>query len=311
MLSVLAVNPLLCYAKAVDSSNSFSLKAEDFSEGTKASIVANLSVSNKTTLDTDANAPAYIIGEDHVGGEWRNIGEANKCLDWTPLPDTVNFGSAFTQEQSCDLTRERTITVYNIWSDGKRTVKYTYLDQQSDAVVTERQATGTKHYITGQSVTYSSWSNSGTPYSCSAWTPSESSVDAGNKFTQTSSCKQKQTQLKKTFNDWTDGRTDLVKTETLEKVIDTNKSRSATGTKQPAVVEECKAFKQGGSYVGVLYGIQINQSGSWLYWNGRISTERNYYNDWTRVGNYEYKKGSQYGGGGSQTSWGVCRRNIP
>lgn len=311
LLGVLATNPILCYAKAVDSSNSFSLNASEIGGGTKASVVANVSVSNSTSLDTDTQAPPYIIGEEHVGGTWHNIGLASNCLDWTPLTNTVNFGVVFTQEQECDVTRERTITVYDVWSNGKRTVKHTYTDQQSDGVVNERQATGTKHYITGQSVTYSSWSNSGSPYSCSTWTPNESTVDAGKKFTQTSSCEQKQTQLKKTFNNWTDARTDLVKTETLEQVINTSKSRSATGTKKPAIVEECRDFKQGGSYVGIINGIQINQSGSWLYWDGQISTQRHYYNDWTRVGSYEYKKGSSYGGGGSQSSWGVCRRNTP
>lgn len=219
------------YAKPIDSSDYFSLKTDEIAEGTKASINANISVSNTTSLDTDTNAPAYIIGEDHVGGQWKIISAPYNCQEWTPHTDTVDFGKPFSQEQECDVTRERIINVYDIWSNGNRTLKYQYKDQQSDGVITERQATGTRPYITGQYATHSSWSNSGTPYSCGDWNPHESTVEAGKRFTQTSSCKQKQTQLKKTFNEWTDGRTDLVKTETLEKEINTNKTRSATGTK--------------------------------------------------------------------------------
>lgn len=224
------------YAKSVDSSDFFSLKAEELNAGTKSSVVANVSVSNTTSLDTDVNAPAYIIGEDHVGGTWKDVTAPYNCQDWTPHTNTVNFGVIFKQEQECDVTRERVIKVYDIWSDGKRTLKYEYKDEQSDGVISERQATGTKPYITGQYTTYTSWSNSGAPYSCGSWSPHENTVEKGKKFTQTSSCKQKQTKLKKTFNEWTDGRTDLVKTETLENVINTSKSRSATGTKSVGLI---------------------------------------------------------------------------
>lgn len=220
-----------CYAESVDSSDFFSLNADELNGGTKSSVIANISISNTTSLDTDTNAPPYIIGEDHVGGDWRNITAPYNCQEWMPHSDTVGFGAPFKQVQECDVTRERDIQVYNIWSNGNRTLKYQYKDEQSDGVITERQAIGTKHYITGQSVTYSPWSNSGSPYSCSSWSPSVNTIDLGKKFTQTRSCQQKQIQYKKTLNDWTDGRFDLAKSETLTNTINNNQSRSATGTK--------------------------------------------------------------------------------
>jgi hypothetical protein len=71
-------------------------------------------------------------------------------------------------------------------------------------------------------VSWSGWVDSGSVYSCGSYSPSESTVNGGQTFTQTRSCKQNQTRTR-TYSSG--------ETATESRTIDENNTRSATGTK--------------------------------------------------------------------------------
>ena len=164
---------------------------------------------------------------------WSDSGSQYNCSSWSPLTSTINLGSAFTQTQSCKQNQTRSRTIYNVWANGTETVKNTESGNQTITETNSRGATGTKNYKTGDLNygSWSGWSDSGSHHSCGSWSPATSTVNLGQSFTQTRSCKQNQTRTRSVYEVWADSSQTYKNTETQNQTINENESKSATGTK--------------------------------------------------------------------------------
>ncbi|MCY9861401.1 hypothetical protein OTK49_02570 [Vibrio coralliirubri] len=232
LTGLLCLLPMISIADTVNTSAYFELgDAQQYESGTKSSVKGQ-SYTKKANMITSGEPPAYINRESWEYGDWALIGTPINCLEWTPAPSTVKDGQKFTQQKECDQTRERIVRIYNHWTNGDKTLKTHFTEQQADGVFVDRDAIGTKPYITRQTTSYTNWTNSGSPYSCSSWNPSTTTVEKGKKFTQSRSCKQKQNRDANTYDIWSDGRKTLKSTKPETKAITTNQSKSATGTKE-------------------------------------------------------------------------------
>ena len=102
------------------------------------------------------------------------------------------------------------------------------------------------------------WTNSGSTYSCSSWSPSTSTVPQGQAFTQSRTCKQNQVRTTQDYYIWSDGsKTPVPGTEiTDHRTINVTSTRTAYGTKQ--ISGNWKKVYQ--DYGSMKYGC----TGSWL-----------------------------------------------
>ena len=147
---------------------------------------------------------------------WANS-SVSSLSSWSPAASTQT--SNFTQTRSYTQNQARTWT----YKFGSTTIN-TRSDSRS---------------LTGQSesrnvtVSYSSWANSGSPYSCGSWGPSPSTVNLGQTFTQTRSCTQNQTRTRSysVGGSYSESRTTTV-----------TQSQSATGTKDYIVDSDYKEY---------------------------------------------------------------------
>lgn len=124
----------------------------------------------------------YVTGTSAGSwSSWSNDGGVYSCTGWSPAPSSQT--SNYTQSRTCKQNQKRTRTIYNVWSSGKKTAKST--------------ETGTQAVNVGQSrtvaVSWTGWANSGSVHTCGGWSPAESTVNLGQSFTQSRSCKQNQT----------------------------------------------------------------------------------------------------------------------
>lgn len=235
---------------------------------------------------------------------WTNSGSTYNCSTWSPSTDTVNYGDTFTQTRNCDQNEARD-RVYKVGADTIATKPESRTVRNEES----RQATGTyqnwepmtssasswsddgsgynhsawspeaanqtsdfqqsqsydqnqsrtvqnKEYdtVTGQTrnsgepytetrtvsqsntrtvdVAVSSWSDSGSAYGCSSWSPSTSTVNQGQSFTQTRNCTQG---ITRTWTYTADASTIHSRQESSTKSV--QQSRTATGTKP---VSECR-----------------------------------------------------------------------
>lgn len=161
----------------------------------------------------------------------------------------------------------------------------------------------------GTVVEYTSWKNTGSVYSCSVWSPDASTVDSGKAFTQTRNCKQNQERSKNIYKVYSNGTRKLTSSSKETRITTVSESRNQVGTK---VNEECRSYKMGASHTGIIDGIVMNASGSWLHWGHQqiLHTRTAYYfnSNWKKVGGYYYKTYGSPKGGGGQVSYGVCRK---
>ena len=275
---------------------------------------------------------------------WVNNGADQNCGTWSPATSTVNYGQSFTQTRNCDEPEKRS----RIYKVGASTI-YTAQETRLNEVTRSQNATGTKRNwepmtasstawsnsgsgygysswspaassqtsdfaqtrsysqdqtrtvqqreydtVTGDTrnvgspttetrtvtnsesrtvdVSVSSYSNSGSPHSCSAWTPDPSTVNTGQAFTQTRSCSQNQVRT------WTyKAGTTTINTRNESRTISVDQSQSATGTK---VVEECR-YESG-------YKVIDDESyyKDEYYWGGTALSS-------TNTGGYQYYKGGK------------------
>lgn len=235
---------------------------------------------------------------------WANSGSQYNCSAWTPDPSTVNHGEAFTQERTCDQgqTRDRVYTVdsspietktesktiqvsqnrqstgtyqnwepmtssasswsddgsgynYSEWSPAaanqtanfQQTQSYdqdqsrTVQNREYDTVTGETRDSGEPYTETRTvsqsntrtvSVSASSWSDTGSRYGCSAWSPHESTVNQGQSFTQRRDCTQPTT---RTWTYQADGSVIHSRDQNSSRTV--QESRTRTGTK---AVSECR-----------------------------------------------------------------------
>lgn len=98
---------------------------------------------------------------------------------------------------------------------------------------------GTCKYVTSlREAAWGGWGNTGSPHSCSGWTPSPSTIDYGTPFTQTRSCSQDQTRSRTVYNVWNDGSETFNRTDTDAQTISVGQSNPSTGTRDFITGEE-------------------------------------------------------------------------
>ena len=246
----------------------------------------------------------YITGTSY--GNWSNWSYESgyyDCTVWTPETSSVNYGASFTQNQDCNRDQERTRTVYNDWADGTKTTKSIEIEEKTVTEKRTQSATGTKNYILSTSTTNGTWSNSGSLYSCSSWTPFASTVNDGVVFEQTRDCKQEQTRTETTYNDWADGSKTVESTKEVTKVIDVEESRNETGTKP---FEECRFSFSGGTPNSVITSTMSGTTQWFTFYWDKINKGTNPYPN-TSDSLYNYYKGDLKNTAGSYKEYEVCR----
>ena len=140
---------------------------------------------NVTESRSATGTKNIVVGFESTTGAW-SYTASGSCGGWSPEASTVNYGTSFTQTQSCSRPRERTITTYNVWTNGTKTVKSTSTETGAYTYSNSRTATGTKDYVTNYDFrsyyySYGSWS-------CGSYSPDPSDFYYTVTFTQYRSC---------------------------------------------------------------------------------------------------------------------------
>ncbi len=175
----------------------------------------------------------YIVSQTTPAwSSWSNDGTPYNCATWSPSVDTVNLNQSFTQSRQCSQNQDRSRTIENVWKSGKKTFNREETDDQTITVTQNKSATGTKNFIvTEKALTWAVWGNVASPYNCSAWTPTPGTVNLGDSYKQTRSCKQDQTRSRTVNNVWEDGSETKKRTDEDEQTITVTQSQTVTGTK--------------------------------------------------------------------------------
>lgn len=175
----------------------------------------------------------FIAGQ-RVGSwsTWSNDGAPHSCTTWTPSPDTVNLDANYTQSRNCSQDQTGSRNIYDVWESGQETLNTTEERTQTITVNQTQGATGTKDYITSSSNgTWSEWVNDGAVTSCSNWSPSPSTVNLGDSYTQSRSCSQAQKSQRDIYDVWKSGKQTLNRVEPRSQTITVNQTQGATGSK--------------------------------------------------------------------------------
>jgi len=174
------------------------------------SFVENKTITEQETQDAVGLLNFIDTTRNGSWSTWSNSGSAHSFGAYAPVANAQT--TTFQQSRGYDQPQERTRTVYNVWADGSETVKTTETENRDLASTQNRNVT----------VSWSSWTNSGSQFDLGTWTPATNTVDSGTAFTQKQSYKQTQVR-NRTYSEST------VKQES--KVVTGENSRSAVGTK--------------------------------------------------------------------------------
>lgn len=122
-------------------------------------------------------------------GDWNNQGAVSACSNWAPATTTVGLGKAFTQTAT-DCKQDQVRTRHEEYTDHLTSQKVVALDGTEKQTITAsdtRDSVGTLEDWMAASSTYTDWTTTKGPYSCSNWTPAGSSYTSSANFTQSSS----------------------------------------------------------------------------------------------------------------------------
>lgn len=169
--------------------------------------------------------------------EWVNTGAIYGCTNWSPSPETVTVGQAFTQTGDCkqDQTRSRQDREREATTGEVRSVGAATSESRTTPADSTRQAVGTKETWAATTPTYTSWVDSGSVTGCTNWSPATSTVTAGQAFTQTASdCDQAQvrTRQERQVETTTGAIRNLGAPVTESRTVTASSTRQAVGTKQ-------------------------------------------------------------------------------
>ena len=202
------------------------------------SIQANAEYLIKYTVEPQPNSIIMVNWQSTSPyyTSWQSIGEVYGCSNWTPDESTITIGQSFTQERTCSINQERFRQDRELSSKGSyKDVGTPQLETRVEDVLQSRSSSGILESWVAIGALYGDWSNSGTLYDCTNWTPNPSTIDNGVSFTQNATdCKQNQT---RTRQDREQETTTLsirnVGSEIIENQTLTNQSnsRSSVGTK--------------------------------------------------------------------------------
>ena len=132
--------------------------------------------------------------------EWANLNEPYACTDWSPLANTIDEGTAFTQTRDCQQDQERTWT----YALEDTTELSTRVEPQTITVTETQDSIGTKENWTTIASTYTDWTNVGGRNYTNAWNPVIAAQTSD--FTQTRDYTQEQERTRddREQNDFTD-----------------------------------------------------------------------------------------------------------
>lgn len=175
--------------------------------------------------------------------EWVNSGSVYNCTTWTPDVYTIDYGESFTQNRECSQDQIRTKDIYIVYDNDFEVYEKTVTETQTISERETQTATGLKNFIVSTSTEHSAWSNSGSLYDCSSWTPDASTIDQGNQFTQERICSQDQIQNINIYDVWADDSKTLNRVETGNNTISITESQSSVGVKVIGGVWNRSGFK--------------------------------------------------------------------
>ncbi len=110
---------------------------------------------------------------------------AEQCGAWSPATSTVDYGQTFTQTQQCSQDYQRTWN-YNI----EGSIVHSRIESKTETSSNSRSATGSHCNWINEPDEYSSWFNTGSPYSYSGWSPAAGSQSSN--FSQSRTYRQDQ-----------------------------------------------------------------------------------------------------------------------
>jgi hypothetical protein len=176
----------------------------------------------------------YVSGTTYSSwSAWSNDGGAFGHSAWDKSCESVNLGTTFTRTRTYQQAQTRARTKYQTWASGKApTAIGTETGTQTITKTQTDSEAGCKDFISSSSTgSWSAWANSGTAHSYTAYSPSPSTVNLGQSFTQSRAYKQPQTRTRTVYNVWKSGKQTVKDTNTETRDLASTQSRPATGTK--------------------------------------------------------------------------------
>jgi hypothetical protein len=191
------------------------------------------------TVTLSENRPAtgdkdYITGTSYGDwSSWSDISGAYGFSGWSKSCSSYSFGSSFTNSRTYKVDQSRTRTKYHTWASGKAPTAYgTDTGTQTDTRTQTDSQTGCADYIVGSTYgSWTGWSNDGGGHSYSDYSPSTSTVNWGQSFTQTSSYVQPLVRTRSVYDVWASGGMTFAGTDEGYSSTTVTDTRPAVGTK--------------------------------------------------------------------------------
>lgn len=229
---------------------------------------------------------------------WNLLG-ATPTGSWSPAINNQKTNFTQTIDRVLSYNKKLEEQERNIVTGEIKTVKESYITKTENDTISRNI-----------NVALGSWANVGGLYGCTTWSPATSTKPQGTKFTQSRTCKQDQQQnvsytVASTGENpggaWTDTRT-----------IDKNRTRSATGTKVVAPVEECyqtqrsvsPTHQNGRDYSIFTHG-GVGMVTQILYWKGVKKGEKSYPHYYETEYEIQIDKGRPIKHSDGYNYWGV------
>lgn len=198
----------------------------------------------------------YVFSKGEGEGawsSWQDVGSQHGCGTWSPLISDINYGTDFTQSQSCLQNQERTRDIYEEKSDGSKVYLRTEVDDNTITVSNTQTETGDKDFVLTQTTSaWSAWSDNGGTTNCSVYSPSVDSVNFGSDFTQSRLCSQDQVRTQTVYNHWAKGSQTVDSTNTDNQTLtNQTETQSATGDKDFILTQTTSAWSAWSNNGGV------------------------------------------------------------
>jgi hypothetical protein len=120
-----------------------------------------------------ATSPVYTA--------WANSSGLYGCGTYSPSPAAYTTATQFNQTAYCSVNQSRT-------RQDRESETYTGAIRNVGVPVAESQTLGSQPTTRTYLMDFTAWANSSGYYSCSAWSPDVSTVNAGTVFTQAAYC---------------------------------------------------------------------------------------------------------------------------
>jgi hypothetical protein len=290
-------------------------RAESYVDHVSGSTVAVSNVTQTQSVTASSTRTATGTKETWVAttsaySAWANSSAVYSCSNWSPAASTVTINQAFTQTATnCSVNQTRT-------RQDRQVETTTGAVRNNGAAVTESQvvggqvgyqtAYGPKETWVATSSVYGAWYNTSGVYSCSAWTPDPSTVNAGTAYTQTGTgCyinqarSRQDRQVETTTGAIRNNGAAVTETQTVGGQVT---YQTATGTK-PTI--QCLAYDGNNSFIQAAGGRDHDVLQTVLKWGGSEIYRNSGWQNSVATGGYTYTRGAV-----STVSnvYGICRQ---